>query len=450
MKVIKNKVNTQSKIIIFIMFAGFLSIVFQFILKNVFWDVLNIRNDWVVKFMKTGENPRMPERVDEEGWKVKYPFVLEPAYEQMPICSTRVKSKNDIQNADNIFTLINKLYNMADQYASEYFTLIEQAEIMSKAFSKCLGMNLLIDTYGNLTYFQKDGRMMAERQYKTMECEIRNICNFAEWLDKKDIRYLYVTIPSPVDPKDEMDQIAMGYEEYTNVMADELLTGLIINGVSILDLREKMNEDNRSWTEGFFLYDHHMVLDNGLWTAKKVADEIDKIMNIVTDNSLFDLDNYAVTKSEPVGTGAFYDTVTMVYAGKTEMEMFHPTFETMFTKVLPRYDMTLAGTFDEVMYSMYDYPEYNMYNHGIQPLKLYVNHDQSVAKIKILLLTDSYSDVISPFLACAYSNIDEIDLRLFDGSLQAYIEETNPDLIVCMYGAYDLNFSGAEALFEFK
>ena len=70
--------------------------------------------------------------------------------------------------------------------------------------------------------------------------------------------------------------------------------------------------------------------------------------------------------------------------------------------------------------------------------------------IKILLLTESYSDVISPFIACAYSNVDEVDLRIFTGSLKTYIEETKPDLIISRYSAYDLGSGGAEELFEFK
>ena len=53
-------------------------------------------------------------------------------------------------------------------------------------------------------------------------------------------------------------------------------------------------------------------------------------------------------------------------------------------------------------------------------------------------------------MACSYANVDEIDLRIFSGSLQCYIEETQPDLVVSIYSAYELNSTGAEALFEFK
>ena len=102
------------------------------------------------------------------------------------------------------------------------------------------------------------------------------------------------------------------------------------------------------------------------------------------------------------------------------------------------------------MYAMWELPTYNTWNHGIRAIKTYRNNNIDHNQPKILLLTESYSDVISPFLACAYANIDEIDLRMFSGCLQTYIEETKPDLVISMYSAYELNSSGAEPLFRFN
>lgn len=255
--VVEKKISIQSTIIMSIMFIGFFSIIFQFILKNVVWDIMHIRSDRVIDFMKTGDNPRRPDRIDEDGWSSKYSFAEEPAYKQTSVVSTRAALDGTIEAESWIFSKINKIYNIADKYSSEYFSFIDQAEILSKAFSKCLGMRLLTDAYGNLTYFQQDGRMMAERQYKPMESEVTNVSSFASWLNRKGIEFLYVMIPSPTDPEDEASQIAMGYEEYTNFMADELLTGLEANRVFTLDLREKMKEAGRSWSEAFFSYDHH-------------------------------------------------------------------------------------------------------------------------------------------------------------------------------------------------
>ena len=140
----------------------------------------------------------------------------------------------------------------------------------------------------------------------------------------------------------------------------------------------------------------------------------------------------------------------LVYEGKENMDLLHPLFDTNFKKYISDYDLVIEGTFDDVMYAMFSLPTYNTWNHGINAIKTYRNRNIDDVQPKILLLTESYSDVISPFLACSYANVDEIDLRIFSGSLQCYIEETQPDLVVSIYSAYDLNSNGSEALFEFK
>ena len=442
------RLSVQSVILVVALIIGFISIIFQFGMKNVVFDALGIHSDLVISILKTGENLNAPKIIDEDGWSQEYPFYDEPAYKQEKIYSTRAL-ENESSEGSGIGAKLARIYSMLDKYASEYFMLIDEAEVLSKYFTKALGMNLLTDSYGNLTYFQSDSRLMAERQYKSMENEISNIKDFASWLDEEAIEFLYVTIPSPVDPDEEEEQIASGYEEYTNVMADELLSGLNAEGIKTLDLRTKMKEEGRTWSEGFFPYDHHMLPSNGIWAAGKVSETIDAMMGTEADSSVFDISNYTVTESEPFGEGSFYITATIAYADYTSMPFLHPLFDTDFVKELPRYGLTIDGDFDNVIYAMYEYPEYNTWNHGIQPIKTVRNQNGDAQGGKILLLTESFSDVISPFLYCAYSDVDEIDLRLFDGSLQAYIEETKPVLVVCMYSAYEQNSSGAEALFEF-
>ena len=78
-----------------------------------------------------------------------------------------------------------------------------------------------------------------------------------------------------------------------------------------------------------------------------------------------------------------------------------------------------------------------------------INSVADTSEKPILLLTESYSDVIVPFLACAYSDIEEIDLRLFDGSIETYINKSKPAVVVVIYLANEINLSGAESLFEF-
>jgi LmbE family N-acetylglucosaminyl deacetylase len=57
-------------------------------------------------------------------------------------------------------------------------------------------------------------------------------------------------------------------------------------------------------------------------------------------------------------------------------------------------------------------------------------------------------------LALAEKNIDSIDLRHFTGSLKAYIEESQPDIVMIMYNPHavggDVDYSTNTDMFDFR
>lgn len=440
-----NRIEISTAIILSILILGFLSIVYQITLKNVVVDILGIKSYWVVKTLKTDTNLNAPETVDID-WKKEYPFPKESAYEQVNVILTN-NSNNNKSSGGNKGRL-GKIYNMFDKYSSEYFTIVDECKVMSKGFSKCLGMNLISNSYGNLVFFQPDGRMMEERLYKSVDAEISNINNFATWLQENGIDYLYVNVPSPVDPEVEDNIIAEGFDEHSNEMADELLAGLEKAGTKYLDIRESMKEQGKSYTDAFFQHEHHWLPQTGLWAAGEISKYINEYENLVTDDSIFNIENYNIITSDEKCLRGYGKIVTGVYAEKTSIDLLYPKFSTNIRKMIPNSSMDTTGGFREVMYSMLNYPTYNVYNHGIGDLKRYENLDDKAADTKILLLTDSYSDVVSPFLACAYCNIDEIDLRCFSGSLQAYIEKNKPDIVISITSCYDIN--SAADIFNYK
>ena len=439
-----NRIEISTAVIFAILILGFLSIVYQITLKNVVVDIFGIKSDWVVKTIKTDTNLNAPEGVDID-WKKEYPFPKESAYEQVNVILTN--NSNNNSSGGNKGRL-GKIYSMLDNYSSKYFSLVDECKIVSKGFGKVLGMSLIPDSYGDLVFFQPDGRMMAERQYKSVDNEITNINNFAAWLQENDIDYIYVNVPSPVDPEEEDDIIKEGYDVHSNEMVDDLLEGLEKSGTKYLDIRDCMKEQGMSYTDSFFRDEHHWLPQTGLWAAGEISKIINQYENLVTDDNIFDIDNYDIKTSDEKVLRGYSNTVTSVYADKTPIDLLYPKFSTNIRKMIPRNGMDTTGGFGEVMYYMVAYPTYNVYNHGIGDLKRYENLDDNAADTKILLLTDSYSDVVSPFLACAYSDIDEIDLRCFTGSLQAYIEKNKPDIVISITSCYDINV--ASDLFEFK
>lgn len=444
-KKIKTKANISTIVICAVIFIGFASVCYEIIAKNIIYDIIGYDSEWFLNTIKTDDSFFAPEHLGID-WSAEYPFhVMGGAYYQ------RTPDKEVVQKSEAVYKKFEKLdhlYSMLKKYTNEYFVFIGGCEFISKQFSNFAGNRLTADAYGMKQLFLSNRHMTYERTYKAVDDEAYNIINFADWLQNRSINYLHVVIPSPVSPAEELSVRKRGYEVYSNQMADEFIEALEHKGINCADLRRSVMKDDTLYTEYFFKYEHHMVPKAGLAAAKEISKCIDDIMDTSEDASIFDIGNYSFT--EYIQNKGLMNDRLLVYEGKESMDLFHPLYETDFVKYVADYGLTITGTFDEVMYALWELPAYNTWNHGIKAVKTYRNRMIDGKQPKILLLTDSYSDVISPFLSCAYADIDEIDLRIFNGSLQKYIEETEPDLVVSIYSAYDFNSRGAESLFDFR
>ncbi len=76
--------------------------------------------------------------------------------------------------------------------------------------------------------------------------------------------------------------------------------------------------------------------------------------------------------------------------------------------------------------------KYSYFLGGNQPLCI-VKSDNTDGK-KILLIRDSYSDSLTPFIAERFSEIHLIDLRYYRTSIREYIDENEIDAVVVLYG----------------
>ena len=67
---------------------------------------------------------------------------------------------------------------------------------------------------------------------------------------------------------------------------------------------------------------------------------------------------------------------------------------------------------------------------------------------RLLVLDDSFSLVVVPFFSLAYAQVDYLDLRLWDGDLLGYIDETRPDAVLILYNPGALEDNNLN-MFEF-
>jgi len=134
-----------------------------------------------------------------------------------------------------------------------------------------------------------------------------------------------------------------------------------------------------------------------------------------------------------------------------DFTLITPTFETGLTVSAEDGEVSRDGSFSDVfidrtqlypdnlfvsnVYSAYccsGYSHMEIRNHK-------TDNSSPCTPKKILLIRDSFSDVLVPFLSLGYAQLDVIDLRSFDENLIQYMEETRPDMVLVVYnpGAYE-------------
>ena len=90
--------------------------------------------------------------------------------------------------------------------------------------------------------------------------------------------------------------------------------------------------------------------------------------------------------------------------------------------------------------------KYSMFLGGNQPLCIIRNPDGKNGRL--LVIRDSYSDSLAPFLALDYQEVYLFDLRYNNMQLKQYVASNGIDQVLVLYSAF--NFSTDENLFKLK
>lgn len=89
--------------------------------------------------------------------------------------------------------------------------------------------------------------------------------------------------------------------------------------------------------------------------------------------------------------------------------------------------------------------QYSSFLGGIAPLRIVHNPEAATDK-KLLLVRDSYSDSLAPFLSQYFGEIHLLDLRYFRTSAAQYAQDSGMDLIFVCYSVENF-VKDADAVF---
>lgn len=261
-----------------------------------------------------------------------------------------------------------------------------------------------------------------------------NVYRLSRYAEKNDMNFLYVELPYKAK---DASVYPVGVTDYGNANADQIVSFLSKRNVNMLDLRTQIQETGKSSSELYFKTDHHWKPETAIWGAGEISKELYNIDPTWKDDaSLRDMSNYKVERYPNQFLGSIGRKIGPMYIGKEEFQVIVPKFDTQYEYRVPRRvgDVFKEGTFEDVFVNRenlsggeLDTNTYGVYCDGDHNKEIVKNRRALNAK-KIVLIRDSFSCTMMPYLSLYTNQVITFDLRLFKArSIYSYIRK-HPDI----------------------
>lgn len=295
------------------------------------------------------------------------------------------------------------------------------------------------------TYFKSNSGMLSyitntENMKSNIDTNFRLLGAFKEEVDTKNIPILYIACPN----KDYImaSETPIGLSEATNLnlntYTSEILKSMNINH---LNLWSNMEADNITPEELFYNTDHHWKSEYGIYAAKAIATQLNDEYGYNIDTSIYNTENYTTEVYYDSLLGSIGINSTEAYTSAEDFTVYLPNEKVNYSFTIPSKDIDLQGGFDVFidnarLQNTDNYP-FNAYASYIYANSAYIsieNHDIK-DEHKVLVIKDSYANIVIPYLAQTIGNVDVIDIRssqedYFKDSVLELIENNNYDTIL--------------------
>ena len=280
-------------------------------------------------------------------------------------------------------------------------------------------------------------------EYKDLTPNAAGIIELAD-TTLKGIPFLFVyEHPTLYDPENMMPA---GYEalDHSAQMAGEALAALQAGGIETLDSREVLNGSGVPLSELLMVTDQHWSTKAAIVMAKAITMKLNELTGANLNAEAMDLSRFDTVTYEKrflgkygqrVGTGVVQPDDLIEYIPKEDVFLIRDTLRRGATT--PEH---VEGSFSEAAvrrerlepdegktYNVLGYTYYGQ----VETWQNFTN--PSAPDYTILLLKDSYSAPMAPFLALAARRVISVDMRQDVDPLETWVEKYQPDAVVMAY-----------------
>lgn len=327
----------------------------------------------------------------------------------------------------------NKDLNLYETHKEFYITI-------NGLIQNAVGNNIINDAdVSNDVIKLKNGHLTGYSHSDLPEDKILKYTNdvsvFYNYLKEKGIDFLFVQIPSKSNG--DLNQFPTIISNHSNKTYAQLAYIFEKNGVDILDLKEKIDEQNLEFYSLYYKTDHHWNSYAGRWAADEIGKKLSSEYNYVINSTNLNSENFVLEKHSNNFLGSWGKRVGPLYAGVDDFDILIPNYNTSFDY---QYDDNIkTGSFREALiddsylsgnyYHRFSYDAFLSGNHSF----ITIHNNNSVNDKKILCIVNSYSCALLPYMALSgYKDIYAIDPRINNTSVKYYVEKYNPDMVIFM------------------
>lgn len=323
----------------------------------------------------------------------------------------------------SVFDMPDSIDSTIDESVPGRYSLIN----VNGLFQKSMGRRRIEDSEADV-YRMKNGQLIygIDNMEDSIPLLADNTAEFCNALRANDIPLLYVQLPFKI--QNGTNSMPSGTTEYANSNANKLVAELEDRGVMVMDLRDdtddaieyvsQLDSECASYEDLFYNTDQHWTNETALWAASRITNTIKNPKLIDNSATVTNPTNFDVERYENKFLGSFGKKTGAWYGGMDNYDLVKPVYDTDFTFTIKSRDGDIVreGSWEESMLDKsnmegnpFEVNTYETYTGGNFAYTIAENHKSHGPRL--LLIRDSFSCAMMPYLALECSELTAIDLR---------------------------------------
>ena len=339
--------------------------------------------------------------------------------------------------ASKVLSLYDYLKDRIEQYTSTNLPCYYDLTDAAKKYENALGWNMVSVSDYNAVVKLRDGYLTTYTMSLDVAPDAESVKDFADFCAERGIDFAYINFPTKVCVSEDRD--ISGVLDFANQNADRFLAMLRDSGVRCYDFREALHAAGMKHHEAFYITDHHWKAETGLWAAGKVLEILRDDLGWNVEPEIIAPENFEYVVYRDWFLGSQGKKVTLARTKPDDFTMIYPKFETSLKFEVASLGLDLSGDFG-ITYDMKQVETLDYY--GKDPYTTYIYADNPLTRIenklntngkRLLIVKDSFSNCLIPFIALELQYVDVIDLRHFTGSIRNFVDKERPDAVIVEY-----------------